>query len=75
MEVLHPLWGTPEAEGRFSTAAAFLALELAVVVARLLFCGVRSPLSWVIVTYCGIAEWVRETDQVKNIKICRNKGS
>lgn len=49
----------PEAEGRLSAAAGFLALELAVGTARWFFCG---ALSWVTVTYCGVVEWTREID-------------
>lgn len=63
MEAPCPLWDTPKAEDRLSTAASFLALELAMVAASFLFCGVYDPLSWVIMTYCGIAGWAGEMDQ------------
>ena len=75
MEAPCPLWSTAEAEDRLSAAASVLALDLAVVAASFLLCGGCEPLSWVIVTYCGIARWAREMNQVKDMKICMIEGS
>lgn len=66
LEAPCPLRGTP-----------FLALELAMVAAGFLFCGVCDPLSWVIVAslwYC-ITGWAGEMHQVKDMNISMNEGS